>query len=683
MLLRLYCQSKISGRIITRSYLSTFQVTPRTFLSTNVKAPTALAAKKAQTSRETVEQAHNEKADWQIIKNLGEYIWPANDWSIRGRVLGSLGLLVSGKLLNVQVPMLFKEIVDSLSNQSSAQISDVSQIGGADLMTVAGALLIGYGAARLGSSLFTEFKNVVFANVAQSAIRNVSKTIFSHLQTLDLQWHLSKQTGGLSRAIDRGTKGISFLLSSMVFHIAPTFLEIGLVCGLLTRNYGWQFAGMTVGSVAAYTAFTFIITSWRTRFRREMNSADNQAATRVIDSLVNYEAVKYFNNERYELLRYDESLAKYEKAALKTASSLALLNSGQNAVFSLALTAMMWMGSQGVMTGEFTVGDLVLINGLVFQLSLPLNFLGTVYRELKQSLVDMNALFALQNVKSSISESGNSMMFDIDKLAKPGEPLIQFENVSFKYHQHHHTDILKDISFTLNRGQKLAIVGPSGCGKSTILKLIFRFFEAQQGQIKFGNVPMKQINMESLRRDIGVVPQETVLFNDTIYYNIAYGNPAASTEQVYEAARKAQLDTVIESLPNKYESLVGERGLKLSGGEKQRVAIARLFLKNPHILLFDEPTSALDTATEHRILDQLNQISNAKDKTSVFIAHRLSTIMDADKILVLGSRNTVVKGYPAGTDWTGRVVECGTHDELLAKPNSLYAEMWRNQQSHD
>lgn len=538
----------------------------------------------------------------------------------------------------------------------------------------------------MGASLFSEFRNVVFANVAQQAIRRVACNIFTHLHSLDLSWHLSRQTGGLSRAIDRGTKGISFLLSSMVFHIAPTTLEIMLVSGILSKNYGTSFAFMTVGTMAAYTGITFGITAWRTKFRKQMNAADNAAATRVIDSLVNYEAVKYFNNESYELKRYDEQLKKYEQASIKTASSLALLNTSQNAVFSLSLTAMMWLASESLIQGSLTVGDLVMINGLVFQLSMPLNFLGTVYRELKQSLIDMNSLFSLESIHPKITDKKGAIPFVMNETNPKSQDFLRFENVSFSYLDER--PILKNISFEVAKGSKLAIVGPSGCGKSTVLKLLFRFFDPSEGKILVNGKDVREYQLNSLRKHMGVVPQDTVLFNDTIYYNIAYGRPDATREEVEQAAKSAQLHDLILSLPEKYETQVGERGLKLSGGEKQRVAIARLLLKKSPIRLFDEPTSSLDIATEGKIVDQLNKLesglkedgtplSATEKPTSVVIAHRLSTVMDADKIIVLGAKDMTVNGKFG--DFTGKVIESGTHHELLSS-NGIYASLWRSQQ---
>eukprot|EP00158_Paraphelidium_tribonemae_P003929 Partr_v1_DN26475_c0_g1_i1_m23557 putative ATP-binding cassette, subfamily B (MDR TAP), member len=654
-----------------RMGVAAFHSARPSLLASKLPVSTTSTLKKKNEDRLTGEPPPDH-SDWKIIRHLTRYIWPRDDPSTKARVVGSLGLLFAGKVLNIQVPMLFKDIVDSLNTVPAVETS---------FLGVAGALIIGYGAARLGSSAFSEFKNVVFARVSQSAMRKVARNIFQHLHTLDLNWHLSKQTGGISRAIDRGTMGISFLLSSIVFHIAPTILEIGLVCSILGHNYGAPFVVVTLSSMVVYTGLTFAVTSWRSRFRREMNAADNEAATRVIDSLVNYEAVKYFNNERYESDKYDAALKKYESAALKTASSLALLNVGQNAVFSLSLAGVMWLASEGVVSGAFTVGDLVMINGLIFQLSLPLNFLGSVYRELRQSLIDMNTLFGLQQVKPSILPLVDARKFSIDQVG-PTAPFIEFKNVSFRYRDAR--PIIEDVSFTLNRGEKLAIVGPSGCGKSTILKLIFRFFETDAGTIKVGGHDLRKTDLDSFRREVGVVPQDTVLFNDTIYHNIAYGNIKASRAQVEAAASRAQLAELINSLPDGYETVVGERGLKLSGGEKQRVAIARIFLKNPHLVLFDEPTSALDTTTEHLILDELHHLSGSDDKTSIIVAHRLSTVMDADRILVLGAKGINVPNSTQSPDfdWTGRVVETGTHNELIAR-DGLYAEMWRRQQSSE
>ena len=534
---------------------------------------------------------------------------------------------------------------------------DFVAVGGT-AASVAGAAIFAYGATRVGSVLFQEFRNAVFASVAQNAIRRVAGNVFEHLLKLDLNFHLSRQTGGLTRAIDRGTKGISFLLTSMVFHIIPTALEISLVCGILTWQYGWQFAAITVGTMAAYSWFTISTTAWRTKFRKQANAADNKGATVAVDSLINYEAVKYFNNEAFETQRYDAALKSYQDASIKVATSLAYLNSGQNLIFSTALTGMMYMAAQGVAAGTLTVGDLVMVNQLVFQLSVPLNFLGSVYRELRQSLLDMETLFNLQKVNVAIKEKPNAQPL---LLNKGGE--IRFENVSFGYRPDR--PILQGLNLTIPAGKKVAIVGPSGCGKSTILRLLFRFYDVQEGRITIDGQDIRDVNVESLRKAIGVVPQDTPLFNDTIEHNIRYGNINASTELVQAAAKRARIHDIIETLPDGYKTMVGERGMMISGGEKQRLAVSRLILKDPPLLFFDEATSALDTHTEQSLLNNINSILREKARTSVFVAHRLRTIYDSDVIILLKD---------------GKVAEQGTHERLVGS-DGIYAELWSAQET--
>lgn len=510
---------------------------------------------------------------------------------------------------------------------------------------------------RISATVFQEIRNAVFASVAQKAIRRVAANVFEHLLRLDLNFHLTRQTGGLTRAIDRGSKGINFLLQSMVFHIIPTALEISLVCGILTYQYGWKFALLTVGTMSAYSWFTIATTAWRTKFRKQANAADNKGATVAVDSLINYEAVKYFNNEAYEAKRYDAALKTYESASIKVATSLAYLNTGQNLIFSTALTGMMYMAAQGVAAGTLTVGDLVMVNQLVFQLSVPLNFLGSVYRELRQSLLDMETLFNLQKVNVSVKEAKNAKPL---LLNKGGE--IKFENVSFAYRPDR--PILQNLNLTIPAGQKVAIVGPSGCGKSTILRLLFRFYDVQSGRITVDGQDIRDVSLESLRKSIGVVPQDTPLFNDTIEHNIRYGDINASHEKVLAAAKRARIHEIIESLPDGYQTKVGERGMMISGGEKQRLAVSRLILKDPPLLFFDEATSALDTHTEQTLLANINSILKEKARTSVFIAHRLRTIYDSDLIIVLKS---------------GSVAEQGTHDQLI-NGNGIYSELWNAQE---
>lgn len=606
-------------------------------------------------SETTLGNKAQRKADWAIMKEMSKYLWPKDDWGTKLRVGTALSLLVGAKVLNVEVPFYFKSIVDAMN-------IDIAAVGGT-AYTVAGSMIIAYGVTRIGATLFQELRNAVFASVAQKAIRKVARNVFEHLLQLDLNFHLSRQTGGLTRAIDRGTKGISFLLTSMVFHIAPTALEISMVCGILTYQYGAQFAAITAATMVAYTAFTITTTAWRTKFRKRANAADNRGATVAVDSLINYEAVKYFNNEKFEAARYDKALQAYENASIRVTTSLAFLNSGQNMIFSSALAGMMYLAANGVASGALTVGDLVMVNQLVFQLSVPLNFLGSVYRELRQSLLDMETLFNLQKVNVNIKEKPDAKALE---LKRGGE--IKFENVTFGYHPER--PILKNVSFTIPAGEKFAIVGPSGCGKSTILRLLFRFYDVQEGRILVDGQDIRDVTLESLRKAIGVVPQDTPLFNDTIEHNIRYGRIDASDEEVRQAAQRAHIHELIERLPEGYKTAVGERGMMISGGEKQRLAISRLLLKNPQLLFFDEATSALDTHTETALLQNIKSILKEKNRTSVFVAHRLRTIYDSDQILVLKD---------------GHVAEQGSHRELLEE-NGIYAQLWHAQEmslAHD
>ncbi|KAE8226628.1 hypothetical protein CF319_g781 [Tilletia indica] len=605
-----------------------------------------------QTSNKTDKEQR--EADWSIVKNLFVYIWPKNDRGIKIRVVLALALLIGGKLLNVQVPFFFKAIVDRLNETVQAPV-DVTNP--ATVWVLAGTVILGYGLARIGSAAFSELRNAVFANVAQRSIRRVAGSVFTHLLALDLGWHLSRQTGGLTRAIDRGTKGISFLLSSIVFHIVPTALEIAMVCGILTYKCGPTFAFVTAGTMGAYSYFTIKTTAWRTQFRKEANAADNRGATTSVDSLLNYEAVKYFNNEKYEVQKYDAALQDYEKSSIKVSTSLAALNTGQSVIFSTSLTMMMLLAAQGVLNGSMTVGDLVMVNQLVFQLSLPLNFLGTVYRELRQSLIDMEAMFNLERVQVKVKDNPDAPPLQV----KGGE--IKFENVSFGYHADR--PIFTNLSFTIPAGQKTAFVGPSGCGKSTIFRLLFRFYEPWSGRILIDGQDIRDVSLESLRKAIGVVPQDTPLFNDDIAHNIRYGRLDASDEEVYQAARRAKVDQFVSKLPEGYATKVGERGLMISGGEKQRLAIARLLLKDPDILFFDEATSALDTYTETELMRNINATLLSSKRTSIFVAHRLRTISDADFIFVLRD---------------GGVLESGRHEELMGK-GGLYTDLWDSQAS--
>ncbi|CZT01761.1 hypothetical protein WAI453_006789 [Rhynchosporium graminicola] len=612
--------------------------------------PAAVPGRKDPLALDDKTNKEQRKADWAIMKEMAKYLWPKDNLGTRFRVGLSLALLVGAKVLNVQVPFYFKNIVDSMN-------VDFVAIGGT-AATVAGSMIFAYGMTRIGATLLQEVRNAVFASVAQKAIRRVACNVFDHLLRLDLNFHLTKQTGGLTRAIDRGTKGISFLLTSMVFHILPTALEISMVCGILTYQYGAKFAAITALTMVGYTAFTIWTTAWRTKFRRAANAADNKGSTVAVDSLINYEAVKYFNNEKFEVGRYDQALKEYEKSSIKVATSLALLNSGQNLIFSSALTAMMYFAADGVAKGSLTVGDLVMVNQLVFQLSVPLNFLGSVYRELRQSLLDMETLFNLQKVNVAIKDPPNAKPL---ALTKGGE--ITFENVTFGYHPDR--PILKNLSMTIPAGKKIAIVGPSGCGKSTILRLLFRFYDIQEGRILIDGQDIRDVSLESLRKAIGVVPQDTPLFNDTIEHNIRYGDLNASREKVIAAAQRAKIHDIVSAFPNGYKTLVGERGMMISGGEKQRLAVSRLILKDPPLLFFDEATSALDTHTEQALMQNINSILKDKARTSVFVAHRLRTIYDSDKIIVLKE---------------GHVAESGTHRELI-DTNGVYSELWSAQET--
>jgi ABC-type transport system involved in Fe-S cluster assembly fused permease/ATPase subunit len=581
------------------------------------------------------------RGELKALRQLAPYLWP-RDWGLRGRVLLSLLLLVAAKGINVYVPLLYKGAVDRLSPGHAAAIA------------IPVALVVGYGLARVGAQLFAELRDAVFAKVGQRAVRRVALATFRHLHALSLRFHLDRQTGGLSRAIERGIRGTEFLLSYMLFNVVPTLIEILLVCAILWGFYRADFALATLATIGGYIAFTFAVTDWRIKFRREMNERDSEANTRAIDSLLNFETVKYFANEAHEAERFDKALRAYERAAVKSQTTLSALNIGQGMIIAAGLVTVMLLAARGVSQGRMTVGDFVLVNSYLVQLYAPLNVLGMVYRNIKQSLTDVESMFRLLGVRAEIEDRPGAP----DLVVRQGE--IVFDHVSFRYDPRR--PILHDVSFRVPPGGTVAIVGPSGAGKSTIARLMFRFYDVEAGAIRIDGQDLREVAQASLRRAIGVVPQDTVLFNDTVRYNIAYGRPDAGDGEIEAAARHARIHDFVAGMPDGYATKVGERGLKLSGGEKQRVAIARVLLKNPQILIFDEATSALDTRTEQEIQANLDEVSAGR--TTLVIAHRLSTVVKADEILVLDD---------------GRICERGDHAALLAK-GGVYAAMWARQQ---
>ena len=594
--------------------------------------------------RSTSDSKTPQRGDWRVIRDLLPYLL-----EYRFRVALALTCLIAAKFANLGIPILMKELIDSLDIKASSPQA---------LLVVPVGIIIGYGLLRISASLFTELREALFARVTQNAVRKVALQVFEHLHSLALSFHLARQTGGVSRDIERGTRGIQSLISYSLYSILPTLIEFCLVLGYFAYAYDIWFAAITFAALVLYIIFTIVVTEWRTHYRRTMNDMDSKANQKAIDSLLNFETVKYFGNEAFEASRYDENLLRYQTAAVKSQKTLAVLNLGQQIIIAVGLVLILWRATLGVVNGSMTLGDLVLVNTLMIQLYIPLNFLGVIYREIKQALTDMDRMFSLLNTDKEIADSPDAKVLQIHNRGLG--PDIRFEHVSFHYESKR--EILRDVSFNIPAGTITAVVGQSGAGKSTLARLLFRFYDVQSGSILIDGQNIEDVTQASLRKAIGIVPQDTVLFNDTIGYNIAYGNPSASIEEVREAARAAQIDSFIKRLPEGYETQVGERGLKLSGGEKQRVAIARTLLKKPAMLIFDEATSALDSKTERAFQEEL--LSLAKNRTTLIIAHRLSTIVHADQILVMEH---------------GQIVERGTHQELLSA-NGRYSEMWQMQE---
>ena len=581
------------------------------------------------------------RSDWGTLAKLLPYLW-----QYRWRVGVALAFLVAAKVANVSVPLLLKSLVDALAFKPGEP---------AAILIVPIGLLVAYGALRLSTSLFTELRELIFAKATEGTARSISLQVFRHLHALSLRFHLERQTGGMTRDIERGTRAVHSLISYSLYSIVPTLIEVTMVLTLLAVKFDAWFAWITIAALVFYITFTITVTEWRTQFRKQMNELDSTAHSRAIDSLLNYETVKYFNNEEFEAKRYDENLEKLRRAALKSQSTLSLLNTGQQLIIAAALIAMLWRATTGVVEGRMTLGDLVMVNAFMIQLYIPLNFLGVIYREIKQSLTDLDKMFTLLERNREVDDVPGAQAL----VVSAGE--VRFEHVSFAYDPAR--PILYDVSFIIPPGKTVAVVGPSGAGKSTLARLLYRFYDINSGAITIDGQELRSVTQSSLRNAIGIVPQDTVLFNDTVAYNIAYGRPGATHDDVIGAARAAHIHDFIAATPKGYETMVGERGLKLSGGEKQRVAIARTLLKNPPVLIFDEATSALDSANERAIQAELRSVSQGK--TALVIAHRLSTVVDAHEIVVLEA---------------GRVVERGPHAELLAL-GGRYAQMWRLQQS--
>ena len=606
-------------------------------------------ASSSQTPPATLSAAAAQAGDWGTLQRLFPYLW-----LYKWRVMVALTLMVSAKVANVGVPLLLKNLVDSLTLQPG-QLTAV--------LVVPVALLIAYAALRLSTTLFAELRDLVFAKATEGAARSISLEVFRHLHSLSLRFHLERQTGGMTRDIERGTRAVHSLVSYSLYSIVPTLIEVGLVLTLLAVKFDVWFAGITIIALVLYIVFTISMTEWRTEFRKRMNELDSKAHSRAIDSLLNFETVKYFNNEEFEARRYDENLERYRRAALQSQRSLSMLNAGQQLIIASGLVAMLWRATQGVVDGRMTLGDLVMVNAFMIQIYIPLNFLGAIYRELKQNLTDLEKMFTLLEREQEIADAPDAHDVRLHEQDATGQlqASIRFAHVFFAYDPAR--PLLHDISFDIPAGKTVAVVGPSGSGKSTLARLLYRFYDVQQGGIYIAEQNIQGLKQTSLRAAIGIVPQDTVLFNDTVEYNIAYGRPGSTLAQVQEAARAAHIDDFIASTPAGYATMVGERGLKLSGGEKQRVAIARTLLKNPPILVFDEATSALDSANERAIQAELQRI--AQSKTTLVIAHRLSTVVDAHEILVMDK---------------GRIVERGTHQALLEQ-QGRYAAMWALQQS--